>query len=121
MLGPMGLTSFSHSLALFYSLVPGVLFAGSIYFIERRGKREGIPPHRQVDISSVLNSIPEAALIVDREDHVIDANAIASQILGMSREELLRASSRQLGQAIADVSYNGHKTRAIVARALRGE
>ena len=98
-----------------------VLFAESIYLVERRGKRERIHPQRQVDINSLLESIPEAALIVDVEQRVIDGNSAAAQILGVSRDELVRSTTRQLGTTLAELADGEQGRPSVLARALRGE
>ncbi len=98
-----------------------VLFASSIYLVERRGKRERVHPQRQVDISSLLESIPEAALIIDADHRISDANSAAVQVLGMTRDELLRSDSRPLSRMFADAGGNGQRYSAILTRALKGE
>jgi len=100
---------------------PPALFAGSIYLVERRGKRERVSPRRHVDISSLLESIPEAALIIDTENRIIDANSAAADMLGVSREDLLRTSSRQVTRALADVTDGNHRSAPVLSRALKGE
>ncbi len=111
----------SHCLGLLLGFGP-VLFAGGIYLVERRGKRESVSPHRHVDISSLLESIPEAALIIDSEFRVVDANTGAAQILGTTREELLQSQVRQLRPILTDVDGDPHNNpRSIVTRALKGE
>ncbi len=116
----LGQICISHYLGLFSSLAP-LLFAGSIYLVERRGKQERIGPHRQVDISSLLESIPEAALIIDADHRIIDANSVAGQALGMTREELLRSDTRELRRLLADIDGERQSDATILNRALHGE
>ena len=115
----LGHTAISQGLALFFSLGPAAF--ASIYLVERRGKRERVHPQRHVDISSLLESIPEAALIIDAEFHIIDANSNAAQILGMTRDELLHADVRQLRRLLSNEGGNGAGPAAILTRALKGE
>jgi PAS domain S-box-containing protein len=121
MLGQAGLFVFVSRFWGLFGILSPVLFAGSIYVVERRGKRERVHPQRQVDISSLLESIPEAALIVDTEHRIIDANSTAAQILGVTREELVGSPTRQVGHALADLTNGGHGQPAVLTRALRGE
>ena len=58
MLGQTGASWFSYGLELFASLSPPVLFASSIFLVERRGKGERINRHRHVNIWTLLESIP---------------------------------------------------------------
>ena len=95
------------------------LFASSIYLVERRGKRERVHPQRQVDISSLLESIPEAALLVDADHRIVDSNTAAAHVLGMTREELLRSDTRTLAGMLGDGNSHGYPT--VLTRALKGE
>lgn len=101
--------------------VPPALFAGSIFLVERRGKRERLNPRRHVDISTLLESIPEAAFIIDKENRIIDANSAAAEMLGVTRDDLLRTSTHQISRALADVTDGNHRSGPLLARALKGE
>lgn len=116
----LGHTAITQGFSLILSLGP-VVFGSSIYLVERRGKRERVHPHRHVDISSLLESIPEAALIVDAELHIIDANSAAAQILGMDRDALLRTEVPELRRMLADITGDTSNTAAILTRALKGD
>src|SRR5690349_20720696 len=118
--GHLGIAHLSQGLAWIPGLGP-VLFAGSIYLVERRGKRERVHPQRQVDISSLLESIPEAAIIVDTEHKIIDGNSAAAQILGITREELVRSTTQQLGDTLGDLTSGSHGQPAVLTRAMGGE
>lgn len=98
----------------------GLVFAGSIYLIERRGKHEQVDPKRQVDISTLLESIPEAALIADVNGRIVDANTIAAQIIGASREQLRGASATDIARVLSPGQGTGQLP-SILLRALRGE
>ena len=116
----LGHTAIPHCFGLLLSLGP-VFFASGIYVIERRGKQERVHPHRHVDISSLLESIPEAALIVDSNLHIIDANTNAAQIFGMTRDDLLRSDIHQLRRMLSDGGADGRNPATILFRALKGE
>jgi len=118
--GHPGIAFLYQGLGWFTALGP-VFFASSIYLVERRGKRERVHPQRQVDISSLLESIPEAALIIDADHRIIDANSTAAQTLGMTREELLRSDTRPLTRMLADRNGDGHRYPTVLTRALKGE
>jgi PAS domain S-box-containing protein len=116
----MATAGISQYLGLMSSL-GSVLFAGSIYLVERRGKREQVHPQWQVDISSLLESIPEAALIIDTDHRIIDCNTAAAQILGIAREELVKSDTRKLGHMLGDAQAHGQRYATLLARALQGE
>lgn len=116
----LGHTLIPHFVGVSLSLGP-VLFAGSIYLVERRGKHDRVHPHRHVEISSLLESIPESALIVDAGFHIIDVNSSAAQILGMTRDQLLRADVHQLSRMLSGVVGDSQGPATILTRALQGE
>jgi PAS domain S-box-containing protein len=101
------------------------MLLGGIYLVERRGKNRPLNPKRQVDITTLLESIPEAALIVDSDRRIIDANSSAAQMLGRSREQLLEASWNDLGDMMQVIDDGGHSTseldRALAGTAVRSE
>ncbi len=98
----------------------GFVFGGSIYLIERRGRREPLDPKRQVDISTLLESIPEAALIADVQGRIVDINTSAAQMVGLTREQLRGASVVELSRALAPEVATGAMPPSLLT-ALRGE
>lgn len=106
-------------------LNPGVgypfLIVGGIYLVERRGKpRSALNPKRQVDLSTILYSIPEAALIIDTDRRVVDANAAAAELLGAAREQLVGGDWGALSRALDGADHNGRRPNPILERALEG-
>ena len=99
-----------------------MLLAGSIFLVERRGKRERINRDRHVDIWTLLESIPEAAIIIDTQNHIVDANSAAAQLLGVPREELLQTSSHRVTKALVAIGDGApSKNGPVLPRALKGE
>jgi PAS domain S-box-containing protein len=97
------------------------VFAGSLYLFERRGKHERIDPRRLVDLSSLLESIPEAALIADLEGRIVDANSAAAQLVGASQERLRGMRVEDVGKALLPEGSDGAVQEPVLSRALRGE
>lgn len=93
------------------------LFAGGIHLVERRGRKNKLDPKRQVDIFTLLESIPEAAIIVDSEGSVVDANSAAAHLAGRRREELVGMAAEEIGRLLEDPEG---KHEPIVRRALAG-
>ena len=121
MLGQTGASYFSYWMGLLSTLSPPILLAGSIFLIERRGKGERIDRHRHVDIWTLLESIPEAAIIIDTNNQIVDANSAAAQMLGVTREELLHISSHRVTKALTAIGDGAPQDGPVLPRALKGE
>ena len=112
-----------HELSEAAWLVCGVVL-GNVVVVERRGRRQPLDPRRQIEIRTVLESMPEAVVIVNTDSQIVDANSVALALSGMNREQLL-------GMSINDfTSYMGASEqernvvafqKPIVTRALAGE
>jgi PAS domain S-box-containing protein len=100
------------------SVVVPVLFAGGIHLVERRGRKEQLDPKRQVEISTLLESIPEAAIIVDSNGRIVDANSTAANLVGKTREQLRGLAAEEIGQLLENPEG---KHEPIVRRALAGQ
>lgn len=92
---------------------------GGIFLVERRGHQRAINPKRQVDLTTLLESIPEAALIVDSDRRIVDVNTAATQLLCRPREELLESDWQELGRSL-QLNENGHRQLSALDRALSG-
>lgn len=96
-----------------------VLMAGNIHLVDRRGKQGPIDPKRQVEISTLLESIPEAAVIVDHNGRIVDANSVACHLVGRTREELLGVAAGETGLLVEGEDEETHEP--IVQRVLSGQ
>jgi PAS domain S-box-containing protein len=103
----------------------GATFAlGSVVVVERRGRGEPLDPRRQIEIHTVLESMPESVVIVNTEGRIVDANGVALALSSLKREKLIGMMmgdfARYMGEGEQDrnlVKFH----RPIVARALTGE
>lgn len=102
-------------------VVPASMFCmlGGIFLVERRGHKRPVHPKRQVDLNTLLESIPEAAFIIDSDRRIVDVNSTAAQLLCRPREELLEADWREMGRGL-EVSENGTRHVSPLDRALAG-
>jgi len=94
-----------------------VLVGTSIHLVERRGRKDKLDPKRQVDISTLLESIPEAAIIIDSEGHVVDANSAAGSLIGKTREQLRTSDAGEIARLLEKTEEH-HEP--VVRRALQG-
>lgn len=116
-----------HALSIFRDSLPlsgfrsgwELLLIGGIYLVERRGRKHTMNPRRQVDLTTVLESIPEAAFVLDGEQRVIDANSNAAQLLGRPREQLLDGHWNELTSALQS-GNDAREHPCVLDRALRG-
>ena len=78
---------------------------------------------KQMEISTLLESMPEGVLIVDSDARVLEVNTAAERFLGKGRDDLRGMDLRELGQLVV-VSIDNEQLqfpRFAVVRALEGE
>ena len=97
--------------------IPGVLL------VERRGRNAPLDPKRQIEIRTLLDSMPESVVIVDARGMIVDANATASKLSGLPREKLVGMAVGDFAKRMdGDIADNVVKfQKPITARALAGE
>lgn len=98
-----------------------LLLGGSIYLVERRGRQQPLDPKRQVEIATLLESIPEAAAIIDANHRIVEANTAVAQLVGVPREQLIGRSAEEVGRVLADTGeQGGQSAETILNSALSG-
>jgi two-component system sensor histidine kinase AtoS len=94
-----------------------------LFVMEGRRKQQKLGHERLVELSTLLESMPEAVFIFDREGNLIDCNGAAVSFAGLKRKELLGLPlgelARHLGAQAEDKPIEFPSL--AVARALRGE
>jgi PAS domain S-box-containing protein len=102
-----------------FTLIP--IFAGAgIHLVERRGRIEKINPRRQIEIGTLLESMPEAIFLFDSKEKIVDLNATAQQLSGLDRLHALQFDAAQMAHHFG---ANGHEIdfpKAAVHEALEG-
>jgi PAS domain S-box-containing protein len=96
---------------------------GNVFVVERRGRREQLDPTRQIELRSLLESMPDAVIIVNAVGQILDCNGAASRISGVIREEMIGTPVTRFAQNI-DEDPNSNVLpfrRNIAASALSGE
>jgi two-component system, cell cycle sensor histidine kinase and response regulator CckA len=97
---------------------------GNVTVVERRGRREPLDPRRQIEIRTVLESMPEAVVIVDTGGCIVDTNAVAVALSGLKREEIIGLSMGDFARHMGDAESESNVLpfqKPIIARALAGE
>lgn len=98
----------------------GLLLAGGVLLQERRGRQERLSASRAVEITALLESISEAAVVIDASGAILDVNQEAAEMVSRTREQLRGTSAEALGKLIRDQEA-GPGTPSIFHRALKGE
>jgi PAS domain S-box-containing protein len=110
-----------HSLTnlLVFPLVAAIL----LYVMEGRRKQKKLGHERLVEISTLLESMPEVVFIFDQQGNLVDCNGAAVSFSGLKRKELLGLPlgelARHLGAQANDKPIEFPSL--AVTRTLRGE
>ena len=97
---------------------------GNVMVVERRGRREPLDPRRQIEIHTVLESMPESVVIVNTESKIVDANSVTEALSGLKHEQLVGMSMGDFARYMGDPDSSRSPIpfqKPIVARAMAGE
>ncbi len=95
-----------------------------MYLVERRGRQEQLTPTRQVEIGTLLESMPDAIVILDANYRIVDLNQAAAKILGGTREQFRDCDLSEAGSKLMNEGSAGNVLRFrrnLLERALKGE
>ncbi len=104
-----------------------LLLAANVYMVERRRERGGdgkLHPARAVQLSTFLESLPEAVLIFDLNGKIVDLNHAAEKLALLPRERLKGMTGAEFLRRLAAKEEDGKPlkpARMAMTRALRGE
>ncbi len=105
-----------------WAYATSALAVGSIQLIERRNRSFPLHPGRQIAISTLIESMPEAVFVVDTTGRVIEANLGAERLLGLPRATLLAMKDAELAHFISEHTVGGSRPSQWAATgALGGE
>jgi PAS domain S-box-containing protein len=102
----------------------GLAVLSNVTVVERRGRRESINPRRQIEIRTVLESMPESVVIVNTESQIVDGNSAVLSLSGLTREQLIGMTVGDFARHLGDPEQQSNLVkfqRPIVGRALAGE
>jgi PAS domain S-box-containing protein len=126
----------THLNALFFALATGMLakspillwasaftvVAGAIDLVERRQRSLPLHPARQIAISTLLESMPEAVFLVDTDGRIVEANQAVERLSGIPRASLVHMRHTDLAKYVAGPNGTADDpSRWTTTRALRGE
>lgn len=66
-----------------------ICICGAITLIERRGRGKPLDPKQQIELKTLLNSIPDMVIILDPAGSIVDANEASTRVSGLSHERLV--------------------------------
>ncbi len=102
-----------------HGLGAALLLASSLHLVERRGKKDKIDPRRLMEIGALLESIPEAAIVVDSRGRIVEANTAAGHLTGRTRQQLRGNGAVDVGRLLDDAQHP--QRNSVVRRALSGQ
>jgi PAS domain S-box-containing protein len=102
-----------------FAFVSSFAVAG-LHLVERRGRGEKLNPGRQIEISTLLDSMPEAVFLFDSQAKVIDLNATAQEITGVQRARALQFDAHSLTKHFGADGNSIDFPETAVGDALRG-
>ncbi len=110
-----------HSPLSFWVLLSaGVL--GALDIVERRGRSSPLDPARQISISSLLESLPEAIFVVGRKGEILEVNQAAERLAGASKADMRHWGGEEIAKYVTDLNFTRPElSQLAVSRALRGE
>ena len=119
---PVGVPEEVHNLAN-WAVFP-LVAASLLYVMESRRKQQRLGQERLIELSTLLESMPEAVFIFDPAGRLIEVNSAAAAFSGLRREDLLNFPVARLARHLAAQSDEGRpvdSAELAVTRALRGE
>lgn len=112
----------SIKVAQFLSTVAAALLCCTVELIERRNRHVPLHPGRQIQLATLVDSIPEGVFVVDAEGKVVEANQAAERLTGLSKSTLRSLPGESVARYIAGPGCrDGEKSQLALYRALRGQ
>lgn len=118
---PLAVAASAKVLLSWFSSAAAVL-VGSIELVERRNRVSPLHPARQIALSTLLDSMPEAVFLIDAEGKLLETNLAGERLAGTPRDQLLQVTAAELAQRVADHAVTAQDSEQwALTRALRGE
>jgi PAS domain S-box-containing protein len=119
----LALTVVFHSIVNTLPVLSSSLVLAGLVLVERRGRQEPIDPKRQVEIRTLLDSMPDLVVIVDPSGNIVDANEAAVKLSGLARQNLIGMQVNDFAKHMdGEMASNVVRFKKPIAmRALAGE
>jgi PAS domain S-box-containing protein len=119
---PGAVCAIAHSSITTLLMMGSAAVLGTVRLVERRGhdKRE-LDPRRQIEISKLIESMPEAVFVFDDQAKVIEVNSAAAQMFGMTADDIKKSSAHDISGYLAAQGQETASEHMVVKRALNGD
>lgn len=96
--------------------------AGTVELVERRNRNTPLHPGRQIELATLIESMPEAVFVIDENGQVVESNQSAERLTCMAKAQLRALPGDEVARYVADPQgLPADKTQFALYRALRGE
>jgi two-component system, cell cycle sensor histidine kinase and response regulator CckA len=72
--------------------------AANLHVVERRGQGDPLGPGRHLEISTLLEALPDPAFVCSSSGQVVEGNSALETLSGITRERLRQLTTRELAQ-----------------------
>lgn len=94
----------------------------TVHVVERRGRHAPLNAHRQIDIATLIESMPEAVFVFDSSGRIVEVNSATERMFCLPSQEIKKATAEDLGRCTSDNATTPHAPEDIfLGRVLRGE
>ena len=98
------------------------LVCGTVELVERRNRKTPLHPARQIELATLIESMPEAVFVVDQNAEVVEANQSAERLTGLTKAQLRSLSGDEVARQVSNSeAVPVDRSQIHLYRALRGE
>jgi PAS domain S-box-containing protein len=99
-----------------------IALLGLVQLVERRGKEKNqLTSQRQIEIGTLIESMPEALFIFDNRGRIIETNSAAERVLQEPRGRIKELGTEQFAEFMTEPGQKPVDGDRVVNRALCGE
>jgi len=108
-------------MSLLLSSVTAALLCCAVELVERRNRQVPLHPGRQIQLTTLIESMPEAVFVVNEDGRVVEANQAAERLTGLTKPKLRSLPGEAVARYIAGPGRLAtEKSQLALYRALRG-
>jgi PAS domain S-box-containing protein len=118
----LALTLRAEPLTRIFSVATACIVVGGLTLVERRGRGKLLDSKQQIEIRTLLDTIPDLVVIVDCQGEIVDANGAAARLIGLPRHKLIGMPVIEFARIMnGDPGNVVQFPKSIATRALEGE